>query len=105
MVISENPLSPSEGVILKRWVRKMKPDQMRWDKRFKGREFAFGKEANPFLRRHIGLLPTGKALDIATGEGRNAVFLARYGFDVDAVDISKTGLKKARNLAKEAGAD
>ena len=80
---------------------KLKADQKRWDKRFRGKEFAFGKEANPFLRRHIKLLPKGKALDIAAGEGRNAVFLAQHGFDVDAVDISEMGLKKARKLAQE----
>jgi SAM-dependent methyltransferase len=81
----------------------LKSDQKRWDERFKGREFAFGKEANPFLRRYIRLLPKGKALDIATGEGRNAVFLAQHGFDVDAVDISERGLNKARKLAHEMG--
>ncbi len=81
----------------------MKLDQKRWDKRFKGEGFAFGKEANPFLKRQIGLLPKGKALDIAAGEGKNAVFLAQHGFDVDAVDISKMGLKKARKLARETG--
>ncbi len=81
----------------------MKSDQKRWDKRFTGKEFALGKEANTFLRRHIGLLQKGKALDIATGEGRNAIFLAQHGFDVDAVDISETGLRKATKLAKEIG--
>jgi 2-polyprenyl-3-methyl-5-hydroxy-6-metoxy-1,4-benzoquinol methylase len=83
--------------------RKMKLDQKRWDERFGKKQFAFGKEPNPFLKRHIGLLRKGKALDIATGEGRNAVFLAQHGFDVDAVDISKMGLNKARKLAKEMG--
>jgi tellurite methyltransferase len=78
-------------------------DQKRWDKRFMGQEFALGKKANAFLRRHIGLFQKGKALDIATGEGRNAIFLAQHGFDVDAVDISEMGLKKAANLAKEMG--
>lgn len=81
----------------------MKPDQKRWDERFKGKEFTFGKEPNPFLRRHIRFLPKGKALDIASGEGRNAIFLAQHGFDVDAVDISEMGLKKNRQLAKENG--
>jgi len=81
----------------------LKSDQKRWDKRFREKEFAFGKEANPFLRRHIRLLPKGKALDIAAGEGRNAVFLAQHGFDVDVVDISEMGLKKARKFAQEMG--
>jgi SAM-dependent methyltransferase len=82
---------------------KLKSDQKRWDKRFRGKEFAFGKEANPFLRRHIRLLPKGKALDIAAGEGRNAVFLAQHGFDVDAVDISEMGLRKTQKLSKKMG--
>jgi 2-polyprenyl-3-methyl-5-hydroxy-6-metoxy-1,4-benzoquinol methylase len=79
----------------------MKSDQKRWDERFRGKGFAFGKQPNPFLKKHIHLLPKGKTLDIASGEGRNAVFLARQGFDVDAVDISEVGLKKAKKLAGE----
>jgi tellurite methyltransferase len=78
-------------------------DQKRWDERFKKKEFAFGKKANPFLRRHIKFFRKGKALDIASGEGRNSVFLAQHGFDVDAIDISEKGLKKAERLAKEMG--
>ena len=81
----------------------MKADQKRWNDRFGRKEFAFGKEPNPFLKKHVRLLPKGKALDIASGEGRNAVFLAQHGFEVDAVDISEKGLKKARKLARENG--
>jgi 2-polyprenyl-3-methyl-5-hydroxy-6-metoxy-1,4-benzoquinol methylase len=81
----------------------MKADQKRWDKRFGRKEFALGKEPNPFLKKHIRLLPKGKALDMATGEGRNAVFLAQNGFEVDAVDISERGLKKVKKLAREKG--
>jgi tellurite methyltransferase len=78
-------------------------DQKRWDERFKGKEFALGKEPNPFLKKYLPFLPRGKALDIAAGEGRNAVFLATHGFEVDAVDISGEGVRKIRKLAKEAG--
>ena len=81
----------------------MKSDQKRWDKRFGRKEFALGEKPNPFLRKHIRLLPKGKVLDIATGEGRNAVFLSQHGFEVDAMDISERGLKKAQKLAREKG--
>jgi len=81
----------------------MKADQKRWNDRFGRKEFAFGKEPNPFLKKHIRLLPKGKALDIASGEGRNTVFLAQHGFEVDAVDISDRGLKKAQKLARDKG--
>jgi len=79
----------------------MKSDQKRWDQRFTEKRFAFGKKANSFLRKHIALLPKGKVLDLAAGEGRNAVFLAQHGFKVDAVDISEIGLKKTRTLAEK----
>ena len=81
----------------------LKTDQKRWDKRFGRKEFALGRKPNPFLKRVIHLLPKGKALDMATGEGRNAAFLAQHGFEVDAVDISEKGLKKAGKLARETG--
>jgi len=81
----------------------LKSDQKRWDERFKEEGFAFGKKANPFLKRHLFTLRKGKALDLAAGEGRNAVLLAQHGFDVDAVDISEMGLRKAQKLAKETG--
>jgi len=81
----------------------MRSDRKRWDEKYRKSGFALGREANPFLRKHIGLLTKGKALDIAAGEGRNAVFLAQHGFEVDAVDISPVGLRKAKRRAKERG--
>jgi SAM-dependent methyltransferase len=81
----------------------MKSDRTRWNDRFRKKGFALGREPNPFLKKHTHLLPKGKALDIASGEGRNAVFLAQHGFEVDAVDISERGLKKAKKLAREKG--
>jgi 2-polyprenyl-3-methyl-5-hydroxy-6-metoxy-1,4-benzoquinol methylase len=53
------------------------------------------------LKDHIGLLPVGKALDIAAGEGRNSVFLAKKVFQVTGVDYSDVALGKARRLAHE----
>jgi len=79
----------------------MKSEQKRWDRRYEGKKFALGKKANPFLRKYIALLPKGKTLDLAAGEGRNAVFLAQHGFRVDAVDISEIGLRKIQALAQK----
>ena len=81
----------------------MKSDQKQWDERYQNKSFVLGEKANPFLKGQIGLLQKGRALDIAAGEGRNAVFLALHGFDVDAVDISAVGLRKARQLASTMG--
>lgn len=81
----------------------MKKDQKRWDERYRGRGFVFPKGPHPFLKKHFRLLPKGRALDLAAGEGRNAIFLAEKGFEVDAVDISEVALKKARQWAREKG--
>lgn len=76
-------------------------DRRHWDTLYNTRTYIFGKEPAGFLRDHIQLLPVGRALDIAMGEGRNAVYLAKKGFRVDGVDISEVALKKARRLARE----
>jgi SAM-dependent methyltransferase len=52
-----------------------------------------------------GLIPPGRALDLGCGSGRNAIFLARRGFMVDAVDYSETAIAWARDRAAEAGVD
>ena len=81
----------------------MKKDQKKWDEKYRSRAYTHGNDPNPFLKKHIGLLHRGKALDIAAGEGQNAVFLAQQGFRVEAVDISPIGLAKARKLASAWG--
>ena len=76
-------------------------DKVFWDTKYGTEAYIFGKEPVAFLREHIDVLPKGKALDVAMGEGRNAVFLAKNGFTVDGCDISETAIKKALELAKE----
>jgi SAM-dependent methyltransferase len=72
-----------------------------WDKRYSSVEYAYGKAPNDFLAAHFGGIPKGNVLSLAEGEGRNAVFLAKQGYVVTAVDSSAVGLKKAELLAKE----
>ncbi len=79
----------------------MRADQKRWNEKYKGPEFRTSRSPNPLLKKYIHLLPKGIALDVACGEGKNAVFLARKGFEVEALDISREALRKARRLAGE----
>ena len=75
-----------------------------WNRRFAGEEYLFGTEPNVWLRSHASVWPAGgRLLSVADGEGRNSVWLARQGFDVDAFDIAEAGVAKARRLAAEAG--
>ncbi len=68
-----------------------------------------GRQVHPisperFLIENFSLLPKGLALDIAMGEGRNAIFLSTRGFDVDGVDVDPDAARRARTAARKLGA-
>jgi tellurite methyltransferase len=74
----------------------------RWDTRYRGHD-AREREPSPFLESLDGLLPCrGRALDVAGGTGRNALWLARRGLDVTLADISDVALTIARERAAAA---
>jgi cyclopropane fatty-acyl-phospholipid synthase-like methyltransferase len=76
----------------------------RWEQRFTAPGYVFGTKPNAFLESQAHLLEPGqKALTLADGEGRNGVWLAEQGLDVHSLDISPTGIAKARALAAERG--
>ncbi len=80
--------------------------QQTWDKRFEADGYIFGTEPNVWLAGHAGLLKPGmRVLAVADGEGRNSVWMAQRGLQVDAFDISPIGVAKARKLAADAGVD
>jgi len=74
-----------------------------WDERYSAAEYAYGTNPNNFLEANFSSIPKGKVLSLAEGEGRNAVFLAKQGYSVTAVDASLVGLNKAKKLAEENG--
>jgi len=74
-----------------------------WDERYAGDDLVWSAEPNRFLVAEVETLPPGRALDLACGEGRNAVWLAERGWDVTGVDFSNVGLDKARRLADARG--
>jgi SAM-dependent methyltransferase len=74
-----------------------------WNTRYAGEELVWSLEPNRFVAEEAADLVAGRALDVACGEGRNAIWLARQGWDVVAVDFSSVGLDKARRLAGAAG--
>ncbi|MCU0350357.1 MAG: class I SAM-dependent methyltransferase [Flavobacterium sp.] len=74
-----------------------------WNERYAASNFAYGKESNQFLKENLHFLPKGKVLFVAEGEGRNAIFAAKNGFEVSAFDYSESGQQKALMLAQEQG--
>jgi SAM-dependent methyltransferase len=75
----------------------------RWDHRYAQQGWAFGTEPNDFLRQEASRIPLGRVLCLGEGEGRNAVFLAKQGFEVVGVDQSRVGMEKAQAFAREEG--
>jgi len=63
----------------------------------------YESEPSSFLVENISLLPRGRALDIAIGNGRNTIYLAEMGFNAEGVDVSKQAVKTALERAKSAG--
>jgi SAM-dependent methyltransferase len=75
-----------------------------WEGRFDTDEYIFGTEPNRFLASQSQRLqPGARALSVADGEGRNSVWLAAQGLEVDAVEISPRAVEKARRLAADRG--
>ena len=74
-----------------------------WDERYGEKTFVYGLEPNDFLVFASQWLPArGRILSLGEGEGRNALFLAKAGHDVVAVDQSEVGLAKAATIAHQA---
>jgi ubiquinone/menaquinone biosynthesis C-methylase UbiE len=76
-----------------------------WDERYGTEELIWKAEPNRFLVEELDALPPGRALDLACGEGRNAVWLASKGWRVTGADFSRAGLAKAQRLATDRGVE
>ena len=74
-----------------------------WEQRYAEPTFAYGTEPNDFLRAVTEVIPRGRVLCLAEGQGRNAVYLAQRGYEVTAVDQSTMGMQRAKQLAAERG--
>ncbi len=71
----------------------MQQDRIRWNAKYLDKAAPSAKPAE-IVRQFCSLAPEGRALDIAAGTGKNALFLAEKGFTVDAVDISDVAMRK-----------
>lgn len=74
-----------------------------WDQRFSINEFVYGKAPNNFVAAFLDNHAPGKAFFPGEGEGRNAVYAAKLGWQCDCFDYSEEGRNKAMHLAQENG--
>ncbi len=92
-------LSPQDG-------RERSPMSNQYDQRYAHDSFYWGKKPSSFCLKVLELMPPDRPLrllDIGCGEGRNAVFFARNGYQVTAFDLAAPGVVKTQQLAAEAG--
>ncbi|MEO1263046.1 MAG: class I SAM-dependent methyltransferase [Bacteroidota bacterium] len=80
----------------------MKVDwKKKWNERYRESDYAYGEAPNLYLKDQLGKFKPGKILFPAEGEGRNAVFAAKNGWEASAFDFSKEAKKKAIKLAEK----
>ncbi|WP_407562785.1 class I SAM-dependent methyltransferase [Streptomyces sp. 184] len=76
-------------------------DSRAWDERYAAKDLVWGGEPNGWVAREVAEITPGRALDLAAGEGRNALWLAARGWRVTAVDFSRVALERGRRRAAE----
>ena len=81
----------------------MKTDRTKWEARYRAGDRPHDGAPSGLLHRWLPEPAPRRALDVATGLGRNALHLARAGYQVDAVDISRTALREAARRARRDG--
>lgn len=74
-----------------------------WNERYQQEEYVYGKDPNEFLKAKLKGLTYGRILLPAEGEGRNAIYAAKEGWQVSAFDQSEEGRKKALRLPEAEG--
>lgn len=71
-----------------------------WNQRYSERDFVYGKDPNQFFKEQIEKLTPGKLLLLGEGDGRNGIYAAKLGWEVDAYDFSETAKEKALKFAE-----
>ncbi|HSV41572.1 MAG TPA: class I SAM-dependent methyltransferase [Nocardioidaceae bacterium] len=74
-------------------------DATAWDERYAAAPLVWSAEPNQFVAAELADLPPGRALDLACGEGRNAIWLTSLGWQVTGVDFSPVAIDKAQRLS------
>jgi SAM-dependent methyltransferase len=75
-------------------------DRDKWEKRYREGSYQARTHPTELLAEWLPNLPRGRALDVACGAGRNALYLAEAGYAVDAIDISSVALDRLRETAQ-----
>lgn len=72
-----------------------------WEEAYRSVESMWGLKPDHILLEYASLIPKGNVLDLGIGEGRNALFFAKMGYEVEGVDISQTAIERCIERAKK----
>lgn len=78
-------------------------DRERWDRRYTSGDYQPRRQHSPLVEEAVDHLDGGRALVLACGGGRNALFLAARGFEVEAVDVSAVAIEMAETEGERRG--
>lgn len=78
----------------------MRDDRLHWERRYRARPADRSDVPSQFLQQQRHHIPAGPVLDVAAGDGRNSLYLARHGHPVDALDIAFAGLSRLIGVAR-----
>ncbi|HEV7666156.1 MAG TPA: class I SAM-dependent methyltransferase, partial [Chloroflexota bacterium] len=76
-----------------------------WDERYASAATIWSGNPNPHLVAQVSDLRPGTALDVGSGEGADAIWLAEQGWQVTGIDVSMVALERAAQMAAAAGHD
>ncbi|HEX6287461.1 MAG TPA: methyltransferase domain-containing protein, partial [Acidimicrobiia bacterium] len=74
-------------------------DAEAWDERYRASELLWSAGPNIWVERRLADAEPGRGLDLASGEGRNAIWLAKRGWEMTAVDFSAVAIERGRSLS------
>lgn len=74
-----------------------------WDQVYEINDNIWGASADAMLREYHHIIPKGNVMDLGTGEGRNALFFAKMGYNVEANDVSPKAIDRCLENANRAG--
>ncbi len=103
--VNHNEISDLYVIVVTRLIFRRASVRDRWNARYAAHDRVWSGEPHRAIAEHLSPLTPGRALDVACGEGRHAIWLAQQGWQVDAFDFSSVGVVRARDIAGSAGAD
>lgn len=80
-------------------------DRNDWEERYASGDYAPRSYPSRLLTEYVDWAPDGRAVEVAAGTGRNALFLAERGYDVDAIDVAEAAIEQGRRNAEERSVD